>query len=220
MLGGSTIPSRDHPQDLCFVRPFGPLPKKRFGLYGWIYMDGKKKESEVPLRKVDPAMFLLIKSHCCFNLLHSHYFMVTVRNKIQPEIKKGSKSFCSAPARVQAKSNKIPEGARRDEPLTENDLHRWRWTSQHRNTRTARRNGVDVFAIRKYLAVSHSSRVRSVIWRKNHEKDHFFTILLHAFLFEVILRISRCPSWLAAQSFSTVSKPFASIQSSAMNFDM
>jgi len=27
-------------------------------------------------------------------------------------------------------------------------------------------------------------------------------------------------SWVAAQSFSTVSKPCASIQSSAMNFDM
>jgi hypothetical protein len=85
---------------------------------------GKKKKirthSGAKLGKVDPAMFLLCD---CFNPTTSWIPIVTRFNQKLKTFEKARKSFNETPARVQAKSNKIPEGAQTTpETHSENEL--------------------------------------------------------------------------------------------------
>jgi len=86
------------------------------------------------------------------------------------------------PAQVQATSNKIPKGARRDETLTDDDLFSpvvWDCGApDHARGKKKRLRGVDISAIRQsWVVLDQSKRVRLVMLEHNHEKNDFFTIL-------------------------------------------
>lgn len=92
-----------------------------------VYMGKKKKDQDsfrsisgAKLGKVDPAIFLLCD---CFNPTTSWIPIVIRFNQKLKTFEKARKSFNETPARAQAKSNKIPEGAQTTpETHSENEL--------------------------------------------------------------------------------------------------
>jgi len=179
----------------------------------------------VSSRKVDPASSLLIRSHYCFHLLQSHNFMVTVRNKIQPELKKVRKAVMQRLREGKRRAAKSPKGYAETKRLPKtSSFRRWWWTWENKTTRARGEGCAESTSPRsENVGFIQKSTVNLVSLEHNHENDQFLNFsrfCAKQIHHEVISRISRCQGRFAPQSFSTVSKPCSSIQSSAMNFDM